>query len=784
MRARVITYSAMAVAMLVSSVGAQQGPEADPVQLPARRVILYKSGVGYFEHVGNVSGSREVAIQFTSGQLNDVLKSLTALDLDNGQISAINYNSVAPVDQRLRALRVPLGSRADGLQFYNALRGARIDVRAPSGVIEGRLLGVERKSRTIGGRTEDVDILTVVSQSGAVRSVVMGPEVTIRIGEQDLREEIGQYLAVVASGRDADVRRMVLNATGSGTRRLFVSYISEVPIWKSTYRLVLPEHPREEPRLQGWAIVDNTIGEDWTNVQLSLVAGAPQSFLQEISQPYYARRPVVPLPQTVVLGPQTHAAPIQVGVGTVRGAARDVSGAVLPGVTAQLIDSGGRVAATTTSDDSGTFVINAPVGSYRLTTSLPGFSSTSQTVTTSVGSTTTANALMQVGSLSETITVTGESRAIVGGPVGGSGGGRAQSPPRAPAAPAPVVTQAQRAAGIALAASGQELGDLFEYRLDQPVTIRKDQSALVPIVNAPIEAERVSVWSRASGSGRPLRAVWLTNTTGLTLDGGTFSVVDARAFAGEGIVEPLKPGEKRLVSYGTDLAVQIDARISSESGRYVRVHASGGVMILQREDRSQWTYRVRNEDSTPRTVIIEHPVRDRWTLMPGPQPVETTPATMRFRVQVGARGEASLVVPERVQGKTQVSVAELNDDQIRVYAEGGLDGDAIRIALQPIRDKQLQLLETDRRAEQLSMEEETLVEDQTRLRENMKALRGSKEEKALTLRYTRRLGEQEDRVAALREQIRTVAAARAALEEEIARMLNAWTFELVAPWTL
>src|SRR5687767_10660759 len=121
MRARVITSSALAVTVLVSSVGAQQGPEADPVQLPARRVILYKSGVGYFEHVGNVSGSREVAIQFTSGQLNDVLKSLTALDLDNGQISAINYNSVAPIEQRLRALRVPLGSRADALQFYNPL---------------------------------------------------------------------------------------------------------------------------------------------------------------------------------------------------------------------------------------------------------------------------------------------------------------------------------------------------------------------------------------------------------------------------------------------------------------------------------------------------------------------------------------------------------------------------------------------------------------------------------------------------------------------------------------
>src|SRR5262249_35583821 len=87
----------------------------------------------------------------------------------------------------------------------------------------------------------------------------------------------------------------------------FVSYISEVPIWKSTYRLVLSDDARK-PILQGWAIVDNTIGQDWTNVDLSLVAGAPQSFVQQISQPYYARRPVVPLPPAVQLQPQTHGA--------------------------------------------------------------------------------------------------------------------------------------------------------------------------------------------------------------------------------------------------------------------------------------------------------------------------------------------------------------------------------------------------------------------------------------------------------------------------------------------
>jgi hypothetical protein len=776
MRARVSMSSALALALWVSAVGAQSGREADPVQLPARRVILYKSGVGYFEHVGNVNGSREVAIQFTSGQLNDVLKSLTALDLDNGRISAINYNSVAPIDQRLRGLRVPLGSRADGLQFYNALRGARVDVRSPAGPIDGRILGVERKMRTVDGRAEEVDTLTVVAASGAVRSVVMGPEVTIRIGEQELRDEISRYLAVVASGRDADVRRMVLNATGNGTRRLFVSYISEVPIWKSTYRLVLPETASEKPRLQGWAIVDNTIGEDWNDVELSLVAGAPQSFIQEISQPYYSRRPVVALPQTVVLGPQTHAAPIQVGTGTVRGVVRDASGAVLPGATVLLYDSG-RTVATATTDASGAFALAAPVGTYRLTTELQGFTTFSQMVSVSLGATTQIDATVRVGALQQTITV--QAATPRGAGVGARGDARRVAPPPPP--PPPVVTQSERVAGFQLAATAQDLGDLFEYRLDQPVTIRKDQSAMVPIVNAPIDAERVSLWNRPQGSGRPLRAVWLTNSTTLTLDGGTFSVVDARAFAGEGIVEPLKPGETRLVSYGTDLAVQVDARNTTEAGRYVRVTARGGVMVAEVESRSRWTYRVRNEDATARTLVIEHPARTGWSMgADGPRPDETTPSALRFRLQVGARSEASLVVPERQVSHLEVSVGEVDDDQLQIYAEGGLDAEAIRRALRPIREKQAQIRNTEARGEELMMQEHTLVSDQARLRENMKALRGSAEERALTLRYTRQLGTLEDRLVGLREDLAAATKAQATQLAELEALVLEWEFELLA----
>jgi hypothetical protein len=120
--------------------------------------------------------------------------------------------------------------------------------------------------------------------------------------------EMNRYLSLLASEREQDLRRMTLATTGTGERQLFVSYISEVPVWKTTYRLVLSSESGKKPLLQGWAIVDNTVGEDWNNVNLSLVAGAPQSFIQQLSQPYYGRRAVVPLPQEYESVPQTHEA--------------------------------------------------------------------------------------------------------------------------------------------------------------------------------------------------------------------------------------------------------------------------------------------------------------------------------------------------------------------------------------------------------------------------------------------------------------------------------------------
>ena len=757
--------------------------------LPVRRVVLYKTGVGYFEHLGDVRGAQEISIRFTSAQLNDVLKTLTAIDLGNGQVTSISYNSVAPLERRLGALRLPVDEQTTMVQLLTSLRGARVEVASGGATVAGRLLSVEHRSERRDNQVADIQVFSIITDTGEMRTFELSPSVRVRLAERDLRQELGRYLDVIGSAREQDVRNMVISTSGAGQRRLFVSYISEVPIWKSSYRLVIPKSGR--PLLQGWAVIDNTIGEDWRNVELSLVAGAPQSFIQQISQPYYGQRPVVPLPRNVSMEPQTHGATLAKRGTSVSGTIRDQSGAVIPGVTVRLIGPDGEVARTSTGQ-SGDFELAAPAGSYTLRAELPGFNPWTISNVQLSGQPVTFDGVMAVGGIAEAINITRDG--VVPGRVGGGGGGRGgvvggivggrPTEPPAPATPAPrmdAIEAYDRLRETQAAAAAQELGDLFEYRIKEPVSLLKNQSALVPIVSAEITAERVSLWKRPNGSGRPLRALWLTNTTGLTLDGGSMTIIEGEAFGGEGLIEPLKPAERRLVSYAADLGVLVNASTRPVPQRIARLRVREGILIQDTEQRSTTTYEVRNEGASPVTLVIEHPLPSEWKLAPnGPKPAESTPGAERFRVVVDPGKETKLEVSATHAGTARVSLGGINERMIADLVASGASAEELERALRPLLDKQAQIAASDRRTGALDTERRRIVEDQQRLRENMKALRGSAEEKQLLQRYTRQLDEQESRLAVLQEELTKAAAERAALVADLSRLISTLSFEWVA----
>ncbi|MGA2600125.1 MAG: carboxypeptidase regulatory-like domain-containing protein [Bryobacteraceae bacterium] len=766
----------------------------DGNQLPVQRVVLYKNGVGYFEHAGRVQGNQDVTISFTSGQLNDVLKSLTVLDLNGGRISGVGYGSSAPIDRQIGDLRLPINDKSTLPEILGALRGAKVEVHSGATVVTGRMLSVERKFRTANGTTVQVDELSLMTESGDLRSVELTPAVTVRLAEKGLAGKMDRLLDLTALSREPDVRRMVISTEGSGERSLFVSYISEVPVWKTTYRIVLGS--KSGPLLQGWAIVDNTVGEDWNNVQLSLVAGAPQSFIQNLSQPYYSRRPVVPLPESANIAPQTFESTLTPGGGRLAGIVIDPTGAVIPNVTVKAFDANNNLVGQTNTDAAGNYDLQSlPEGAIRLQAESPGFQTSA--INGVVASRTGANRQdisLGVGGTAETVSVNAASPTVqtesssvsrsarnLGSGAALGGAARQFEPPRIGSASGAGYGAGHGGnfgGGVYNLATAQALGDLFEYKLKQPITIQKNRSALVPIVQSAIGAEKVSVWNEGAGLPRPQSALWLTNSSGLTLDGGSFSVLEDETFAGEGVMDPIRPAEKRLVSYAVDLAVNASSKLANEQQRVTQVKVSRGVMTHISEMREKKTYTFRNEDTTPRTIVVEHPVRQGYELRGDARPDETTAAWMRFRLHLNPKETNTLVVEEARPIYASYQLTNLTNDQLALFVQQKSLDKTVEDALRRILAQKDAVDALDAQKNIRDHEAEEIYDDQQRLRENMKALKGTAEEKALTQRYTQQLNDQENRLDILKKESAKIEAQQQDAQAVLDRMIQELTLNV------
>jgi hypothetical protein len=660
--------------------------------LPVRKVVLYKNGVGYFEHAGTVSGNQRVAIDFTSPQLNDVLQSLTVLDEGGGRIAGVNYNSTTPLAEQLKSLSLGMSDDPTSAELFQALRGQRVEVLGgPGGAITGRLLSIESRTEKSGTGDATVDkfYLTIVASSGAARVIELTPALSVRPLDANLQGQLDRYLELLSSTHSTGLRHLTLDALGQGQRELRVSYISEVPVWKSTYRMVFPLTPNGNAIVQGWAVVDNTVGADWDNVQLSLVAGAPQSFIQPLSQPLYTRRPEIPISTEAQLTPQTH----------------------------EAAEADENKAAAVQSEMMNNQVI-APTRIPR-DIQMAGKLYAPQQAGAAMAS---AGGGMGTGSAHGS---------GIGAGFGGNIGGGLYRP-----------TDAIQAGDV----STNAFDDFFEYALTQPVTIHKNESAMVPILQQELPAEHVTLWSEREPM--PLRAVWLENKSKLTLDAGSFSIFESGEFAGEGLLDPIHPGEKRLLSYAADQAVRVKVTDRDNQRTLHHVRIVKGVVIETHMDVLSVTYSATNHAEADRMVLLEHPRRNNgWTLDEGLKADETAPNLYRFKMPVAAHSTAKLEVRERGPEHTTV---QLNGDN----AETAYLLDLIKRVpdaqekLDPVITAQIKVADLDQRIDASKKIEETAAADETRDRDNLTALKGNDAAK----RFVDELNRAEDLLQATRKQ--------------------------------
>jgi len=685
--------------------------------LPIRRVALYKNGVGLFEHAGQVNGNSQVTIDFTTAQLNDVLQSLTAIDLGGGRIAGAGYNSTTPIDEQLRALPLALDGNATSVAFYNAIRGAKVEVIGAGLPITGRILSIESRTEPAAKadasdetKSTERQYLTVISAAGAVHTFPLSSKVSVRVLDSVLHGDVNRYLQILADNHQQGLRHLTLADNGSGTRDIRVSYISEVPVWKSTYRILFDNRStsgQKQATIQGWAVVDNTVGADWTNVQLSLVAGEPQSFIQPIAQPFYTRRPELDLPEQAQLTPQTH-------------------------------ESG------TSSYDA----MTAPVMKGR------------------------ANGVVGTGMGSGGGLVSGSANGLGSGSGGGTGGGVYRIGAGFAAPPAPISYEDSATASIAPQTATSGYDDFFEYKLTEPVTILKNQSALVPILQTKLDVDPVTLYSVQDNTAR--RALWLRNTSNLTLDRGSFTVLESGSFSGQGLVDPVHPGERRLLTYAADTAVRVTRDGGDHDTRKLtQITVSRGVLTEKSREVREAEYLAHNSAAEPRTIIVEVPRLRGWDLDSDPKPEETTADLYRFRVEVKSGETVRLHVGQRHTLSTRYALLTTNQSQLEALLTQQGAAANVRAALQPVFDARRRLADLDARILANTTETNRILTDQDRLRKNLEALKGSAEERSLARRYTAELNSQEDHLSALRQEATTLGTEHEAARAEASSKVEA-----------
>jgi hypothetical protein len=690
------------------------------IDLPVRKVVLCKNGVGYFEHAGTVNGNQRVTVDFTSAQLNDVLQSLTALDSKGGMIGAVGYNSTMPIAQQLTTLALGLKDYPATLSVYQALRGQRVEVTGAGAPLSGRLVNVEFRKETDknGATSEDHYFLIVETDTGALRTAELTDAVSVRMVEPSLQKQFASYLEIIGSAQDQQLRHLTLEDRGQGERQLQVSYISEVPVWKSTYRIVFPRDPNGNATLQGWAVVDNTVGVDWNNVQLSLVAGAPQSFIQPLSQPLYTQRPTIPIATAAQYAPITHEA---------------AEGKEYDRIEQQALLQSPGAGVTQYHGNGGALAMAAP--SNRFTGGM-----------LANGANVSAGSGGGMGS--------GSGNGYGPGYGGNSGGG---------------VYRASDAINEG-DVSTNAFDDFFEYALTQPVTIHKNESAMVPILQQELPATHVTLWSDSHPT--PLRAIWLENTSKLTLDSGSFSIFESGEFAGEGLLDPIHPGEKRLLSYAVDQAVKVRRGDFSQTRTLHHVTMHEGVLVETTSSETDTTYTVTNAGDETRAVMVEHTRQPRAELVSDEKPAETTATAYRFRMAVEPHKSVDLHVRERANINDRVQIGtqmQTGDFLITI----GNYSPALAERLKPAIDAETAVADLNSKIDEIGENQKTLADDENRYRENLKALKDT----ATAKRFVDELNQAEDAIEAARKEQADLEKQRDAAQAQLDSIIAKLSFD-------
>ena len=263
--------------------------------LALKRVMLSSGGMGYFEYEANVEGDATLKLTVSLQQVDDVLKSLVVYD-DKGGVGGLSLPGREPLAQAFKDLPFDQESLGSPSQLLATLKGAQVTVGG-SRAIAGRIVSVQEETVALGNDKGTTTRTRVTLFTGlGLQQFILEDAENLQFADAALRDKVAQALVAIQGNRAKDARTIDLSTRGTGKRTVRVAYIVEAPVWKASYRLTLGADPTAaRSALQGWATIENMSGQDWKDVELTLVSGRPVAFRQALYNAYYVTRPEVPV---------------------------------------------------------------------------------------------------------------------------------------------------------------------------------------------------------------------------------------------------------------------------------------------------------------------------------------------------------------------------------------------------------------------------------------------------------------------------------------------------------
>jgi hypothetical protein len=653
--------------------------------LPIKKVILFKHGVGYFEREGVVHGDTAIDLYFRTAEMNDVLKSLTVLDLADGLIASISYESTLSLEDQLKDLAIRLPNQNTLTELLSQIQGAQLAVEIGQKTLQGIVTGIETIKRQTQETVIEQIYVTLLVEGGSLQSFDLLEAKQITLLDDNLKKDLQHLLKVLITTKKKDLKKLTVFAKGEGERTINLSYIVAAPLWKTSYRLLLQD---KSALIQGWALVDNTQDEDWENVTLSLVAGLPVSFTHDLYSPRYQPRPVVKVKNELAYAP--------------------------PQLETAVYDF--SAAPESSLDD---------------------------------------DLALDLGEQPET-SLKGLAKNIRG--LTGSSFGAAERS-------VPIQTRTI------------EVGDLFHYEIANPVTVLRQQSALVPILQAPFKSNRVVIYNEEIRKNHPLSAILFNNTTGLTLESGPLTVFENGNYVGEAMLNILKPNEEQLIPFAVELGCLVSIDPQSDTQEVHQVRIQRGSFYRYHYELEYQTYLINNKTGHPLDFYLEHRFKPRWELVDTPEPLERTEHFYRFRFEVPSNKTKTFTVTECFEYETTYVLANTSRENLQFWLEKKyIDKKTFRNLESIVQlTEQISQLQQQIKAKEIAIQ--AIFKNQERLRHNLQALGNTEDERSLRERYINQLNDEEDKLFQYQDDIEKFTAQKSSMANNLNLQLKSIDYQ-------